>query len=194
MIIKKLLAPLVNEKILSSAEHCYIATAAISESGFDFILKKLTRQCRVEIVTGLDLPSSPVVLRRILTELADRVTLRVHIGNFFHPNAYAFDLPYRKRVAFIGSGNFTTGGLKDNEELAYQIKSEKEVEEIKSWFRRYFDESNELTEELVREYEEIYALQQERLALSMREKSQMIDRIGSKIPLYRIIRNDTSKG
>lgn len=132
MIVKKLLAPLLNGKILQQAEYCYIASAAISEPGFEMLMSKLSKKCKVDIVTGLDLPTNPNVLRKILTVYKDQVTLRVFTRNFFHPKVYAFDLPYRKRIAFIGSGNFTMGGFQKNEELSYQIDTEKEVEEIKS--------------------------------------------------------------
>src|SRR5688572_30547892 len=105
MLIKKLAAPLINDKILMQAEHCYIATSAISEAAFNFVTSRLSVKCKMEIVTGLDLPTSPEVLRKIFSQLTDRVTLRVFTKNYFHSNVFIFDLPFRKSVAFIGSGN-----------------------------------------------------------------------------------------
>lgn len=175
MIVKKLLAPFLNSKILQQAEYCYIASAAISEPGFDMLMSKLSNTCKVDIVTGLDLPTNPKVLRKILADYKDQVTLRVYTRNFFHPKVYAFDLPYRKRIAFIGSGNFTMGGFQKNEELSYQIDTEKEVEEIKSWFNKYFEESLELTEKIIQEYEILYPLVKERENATRQEKKQFID-------------------
>lgn len=175
MIVKKLLAAFVNGKVLQQAEHCYVASAAISEPGFQMLMGRLSKKCKVDIVTGLDLPTNPAVLRKILEEHKDQVTLRVYAKNFFHPKVYAFDLPYRKRIAFIGSGNFTTGGFQKNEELSYQIDSEKEVEEIKSWFGKYFDDSLELTEQIIKEYELLYTLMKERESSTRQEKKQFID-------------------
>jgi HKD family nuclease len=125
MLVKKLLAPLINDKILQRTEQCYIATAAISGSGLDMLMSKLSIRCKVDIVTGLDLPTSPGALRKAIDNYRERVTLRIHTQNFFHPNTYAFDMEFRKRVAFVGSGNLTMGGLLKHEELFYRIDTEK---------------------------------------------------------------------
>lgn len=175
MIIKRLLVPFINDKILIQAEYCCIASAAISESGFDMVISKLSKKCKVEIVTGLDLPTDPKVLWRILRDYSGQVALRIYTRNFFHPNVYAFDLPYRKRIAFIGSANLTLDGIQKNEELSYRINTEKEVEEIKSWFTRYFDESLDLTERIIKEYELLYPSMIERENKSKEEKKQFID-------------------
>jgi len=115
------------------------------------------------------------VLRKILVDYKDQVTLKVYTKNFFHRKVYVFDLPYRKRIAFIGSGNFTMGGFQKNEELSFQIDIEKVVEEIKSWFNKYFEESIELTEKIIQEYELLYPLVKERENVTRQEKKQFID-------------------
>ncbi len=174
MIIKKLAAPLINEKILQQAEQCYIATASISEPAFDFVKTRLSPKCKIEIVTGLDMATSPMVLRRIWRHYQDRITLNIFTRNFFHPNVYIFDLPYRKAIAFVGSGNFTLEGLKDNEEIFYKITDAKEIEALKSWFTGYFEFSEALTEALIQEYELIYPALKQREIASRQEKRQII--------------------
>ncbi|MBO9702922.1 MAG: hypothetical protein J7604_22095 [Sporocytophaga sp.] len=156
MIIKKLLAPLVNNKILKEAEHCYIASAAISEPAFDLLMSNLPKHCNVDIVTGFDLPIHPNVLWKILKKYPGRVTLRIFTRNVFHSNLYIFDLPFRKRTAFVGSGSLTLGGLKDYEELSYKIDVERNVEDLKAWFRSYFDIGIDLSEKIIKEYEILY--------------------------------------
>ena len=54
MIIKKLAVPLINEKLLQQVEHASIATAAISEAGFDFIRSRMLTKCKMDIVIGLE--------------------------------------------------------------------------------------------------------------------------------------------
>jgi HKD family nuclease len=179
MLSKKLLAPLINDKILQRAEYCYIATAAISESGLDMLMSKVSIRCKVDIVTGLDLPTSPGALRKAIDNYRERVTFRIYTQNFFHPNTYAFDLEYRKRVAFIGSGNLTMGGLLKHEELFYKTDTEKQVEEIKSWFTWYFENARDLTEEIIKEYEVIYPSIIERVNASREEKKLFIERISA---------------
>ncbi|CAN5422828.1 hypothetical protein BH09BAC3_BH09BAC3_06160 [soil metagenome] len=175
MLVKKLLARFINDKVLQNAEHCYIATAAISHDGFDLLLSRLPKKCHLDIVTGLDEPTDPAVLRKILTEYSDRITLRVYTRNFFSANAYIFDMPYRKRLAFIGSGKCTLGGFKDHEELSYQVDTEKAVEEIKSWFFGYFEDSVDLAEKLIEEYEKIFTGIKEHENLSREAKKRFTE-------------------
>ncbi len=174
MIIKKLAVPFINDKLLQQVEHCYIATAAISEAGFDFIRSRIPPRSKMEIVTGLDVPTSPEVLRRIWRNYQGRITLNIYTRNFFHANVYIFDLPFRKAVAFVGSGHFTLEGIKDSEELFYKITDVKEIENLKSWFTGYYEFSEPVTEELIQEYEWLYPTLKQRDILSRLEKKQFI--------------------
>jgi hypothetical protein len=174
MIIKKLAVPLINDKILLQAEHCYIGTAAISEPAFDLIRTRLSPRCKIEILTGLDGPVSPSVLRKIWRHYHDRIALKIYTKNTFHANVYIFDLPYRKAVAFLGSGHLTFEGIKDSEELFYKITDPKEIEALKSWFTGYYEFSEPLTENIVQEYELIYPSIMQREIASREEKDQVI--------------------
>ncbi len=174
MLIKKLAVPFINDKLLQQAEHCYIATAAISEAGFDFIRSRIPPKSKMEIVTGLDVPTAPEVLRRIWRNYQGRITLNIYTKNFFHANVYIFDLPFRKAVAFVGSGHFTLEGIKDGEELFYKITDAKEIENLKSWFIGYYEFAEPLSEELIQEYEYLYPTLKQRDILSQQEKKQFM--------------------
>ncbi|MGC3946387.1 MAG: hypothetical protein QM762_18015 [Chryseolinea sp.] len=174
MIIKKLAVPFINEKLLQQVEHCYIATAAVSEAGFDFIRTRIPTKTKIEIVTGLELPTSPSVLQRIWRNYQGRITLHIHTRNTFNANVYIFDLPYRKSVAFVGSGSFTLEGVKDNEELFYKVTDVKEIENLKSWFVGYYEYGQPLTEELIAEYEIRYPLMKQRSYVSRLEREQFL--------------------
>ncbi|AYB31481.1 hypothetical protein [Chryseolinea soli] len=175
MLIKKLAAPLINEKILGQAEHVYVATAGISEPAFDFVVGRLSVKCKVEMVTGLDALTSPNVLRRIWAQFPDRVAARIYARNFFHPNVYIFDMPYRKAIAFVGSGSFTLEGLKDHEEVFYKITDPKEIENLKSWFIGYYEFAEPLTERIIQEYEWAYPAMKQRDIVSRQEKKQFME-------------------
>lgn len=175
MIIKKLAVPLINEKILPQAEHCYIATTAISEAGFDFLRTRLPPKCKIEIVTGLDGTTSPEVLRKTWRHYHDRITIKIYNRNLFHANVYMFDMPYRKAIAFTGSGELTLGGIKDNEEIFYKITDPKEIEALKSWFTGYYEFSEPLTESIIQEYEWIYPSMRQREIASCEEKDQVME-------------------
>ena len=155
MIIKKLAAPLVNDKLLQQAEHCYIATAEISEEGFDFIRSRIPTKTKMDLVTGMNGKTSLEVLQRIWKNYQGRINLNFYTRNVLHANVYVFDLPYRKSVAFIGSGACTLGGLKDQEEIFYKITDPKEIESVMSWFTSYFEFSEPLTEKFIEEYEQL---------------------------------------
>lgn len=174
MLIKKLAVPFINDKLLQQVEHCYIATAAISEAGFDFIRSRIPTKSKMEIVTGLDVPTSPEVLRRIWRNYQGRITLNIYTKNFFHANVYIFDLPFRKSVAFVGSGHFTLDGIKDGEELFYKITDAKEIENLKSWFIGYYEFGEPLSEALIQEYEYLYPTLKQRDIASRQEKKQFM--------------------
>jgi HKD family nuclease len=177
MLVKKLLARFINDKVLQNAEHCYITTDVISGPALELFMGKVGSKCKVDIVTALDPLTSPEVLRKILTNYRDRIKLRIYTQNPIHAKVFVFDLPYRKRLAFIGSSNFTLEGLAENEELSWQISTEKEVEELKSWFTRYFEYSTDLTPEIVAAYEAVHHAAMERTEATLREKQQFMDSI-----------------
>jgi hypothetical protein len=174
MLIKKLAVPFINDKLLQQAEHCTIATAAISEAAFDFIRTRIPPKCKIDIVTGLDLPTSPEVLKRIWKHYQERITFHIYTKNFFHANLYIIDLPYRKAVAFVGSGHWTLEGLKDHEEIFYKITDPKEIENLRSWFTGYYEFAEPLSENLIREYEYLYPSLKQREIASRQEKEQFV--------------------
>jgi hypothetical protein len=175
MLVKKLAVPLINEKILNQAEYCYVATAAISDAGFDFIRSRIPPKCKMEILTGLDVATSPGVLKRIWRNYQQRISLKIFTRNTFQANLYIFDLPFRKSVAFVGSGHFTLEGLKDNEEIFEKITDPKEIEALKSWFISYYEYAEPLTEEIILEYDLIYPSLKQREIASRQEKKDFID-------------------
>ena len=174
MIVKKLAVPFINEKVLQQAEHCYIATASLTEAGFDFIRGRIPPKCKINIVTGLDLPTQPEVLRRIWRHYQGRITLTIYTKNSFNANLYLFDLPFRKSVAFIGSGPCSLEGIKDREELFYKITDLKEIDNLKSWFTGYYEFAEPLTEEFIQEYEHLYPYLKQREIRNRAEKKQLM--------------------
>jgi hypothetical protein len=173
MITKKVAVPLINEKILQQAVHCYVATAGISDNGFEFLRSRIAPKCKVDIVTGLDEPTSPVVLQKILKNYQGRINLNIYTRNVLHANLYIFDLPFKKSVAFVGSGSLTLDGLKDNEELFWKITDPKEIESLLSWYTTYFQFSVPLSETIATEYEYLYPSIMNRVIASRKEKQEM---------------------
>ena len=173
MIIKKLAAPLINDKLLQQAEHCYIATAEFSEEGFDFIRSRIPTKTKMDLVTGMNGKTPLELLKRISKNYQGRINLNFYSRNVLHANVYVFDLPYRKSIAFVGSGACTLGGLKEHEEIFYKITDAKEIETVMSWFTSYFEFSEPLTEKLMEEYEEM--IKKNRAPFSEERDSKNLD-------------------
>jgi hypothetical protein len=178
MITKKLAVPLINEKILLQAEHCYIATSAITAGGFDLIRSRISPKCKMDIVTSLDGLTSPQVLKQIYSRYQGRITLNIYTRNVLHANVYVFYLPFRKAVAFVGSGNFSLEGLKDHEELFWKITDPKEIESIMSWFTGYFEFGNPLDDQIIAGYEHLYPIMKRRAIKSAHDKQLLISSAG----------------
>lgn len=176
MIIKKLTVPFVNENILRNTTTCWLASATISEAGFNFINDRLPKTCRRELLTGLHLPTSPKLLRRILAEDKDKIELKIFSKNFFHPKVYIFETTTGS-YGFVGSGNFTMGGFANNEELAYMMQDAGKVEELKTWFAEYFVKATPLSEDIITAYEKIYPGLKEKEKEAQREVKKITDYI-----------------
>lgn len=174
MLVKKLAVPLINEKILLQAEYCQIITAGLSEEGFDFIASRLPVKCKVELVTGLDEVTSPKVLWRIWKHFTDRISLRIFTKSPLHANAYIFELPFRKTVAYVGSGNLSFEGLKDQEEVFYKVTDAKEIDALRSWYVGYFEFGEPITEEIINAYDSIYPTLMKRQIASRQEKQEAL--------------------
>jgi hypothetical protein len=155
MIYTKLTVPFIRDKILAQAIKCKFATAIISEAGLKFVTDRVSPHCNIEIITGLDLPTPPSLLEDIL-ERHENITLKVFTKDFFHPKVFLFYLSNGSRRCFIGSGNFTMGGMQRNEELFYEVIQANELEDIESWFDNCLKISKILTQELIEIYKVVF--------------------------------------
>ena len=156
MLTRKLAVPLINEKVLSQAVHCYIATARITDGGFDFFKSRIPPKCRMDVVIGAEELTSPIVLRRILNNYSDTITLKIHTRGALNANVYIFELPFRKLIAFVGSGSMSLEGLKDQEGLSWKLTNAKEIESLFSWFTSFFEFGTPLSDKIIDDYELLY--------------------------------------
>lgn len=159
MLIRKLTVPLLgSNKIVQKTSKAYIATAAISEEGFNYIFgqNRLPQSAGCKIITGLHLPTPPSLLRRILNDFSKVINLRIYSENFFHPKVYLFELNDGAKIGFVGSGNFSHGGFSGHEELFIQIDNEDEFNNLKEWFESYYLKSEPISQTFINKYELFY--------------------------------------
>ncbi|MBA7531978.1 hypothetical protein ES705_24204 [subsurface metagenome] len=78
-----------------------------------------------------------------------KVDIRVFNKGTLHSKAYIFDLPetnYLQGIAIVGSSNLSISGLSNNSELNVQVANQNDYKEIKEWFDKLWDESEDFND------------------------------------------------
>ena len=162
MIVKRLKTEF--QKILDSASEIYIASAIVSNNGLGLILNNTNPNCLIYILIGIDLPTPDSVFQELLDLKKENIKFKAFTkSGFFHPKLYL--IKSDKTYAFIGSGNFTTGGLEKNIELFNLSENEKDYEQYHSWFTQYFKLGTEVTQDWIDDYRLNYIRRKEVLDL-----------------------------
>lgn len=139
------------ENLLSEAIEVNIAVALCSNYAVN-ALQNIPKSCKLRIVTGVDLPTPLEVLRELKSRYKKKA--RIYAETFFHPKVYIFRLKNKELVAYIGSGNFTEGGLFNNIEVFYKVKDQDESRNLLDWFENLFNKSLCITDDFLIEYKE----------------------------------------
>jgi HKD family nuclease len=116
---------------LSACSRFHVAMALVSSTGLDALLpdieRALKREASGEFLFGVDLPSHPDAIARLLT-LSKRFDGRFALRRFaspqsryFHTKLWVFD--GRQTAAIVGSSNLTGGGLEQNYEANVLVRS-----------------------------------------------------------------------
>lgn len=137
------------ENLLSEAIEVNIAVALCSNYAVN-ALQNTPKSCRLRIITGVDLPTPIEVLKTLKSRYKKKA--RIYTESFFHPKVYIFRQKNKKLVAYIGSGNFTEGGLLNNIEVFYQVEDQKECGILLNWFESIFNKSLCITDDFLIEY------------------------------------------
>ncbi len=139
------------ENLLSDAIEVNIAVALCSNYAIN-ALQNVQKNCKLRIVIGVDLPTPLEALRTLKNRYKKKA--RIYTESFFHPKVYIFRLKNKELVAYIGSGNFTEGGLLNNIEVFYKIEDQDECNNISGWFENVFNKSLCITDNFLIEYKE----------------------------------------
>lgn len=137
---------------LYQATEAWIAVALMSQYGLELIKGC---KCRVNILVGIDLPTPPNVLRDLLSLYNDgKVNFRLYANTecFFHPKFYLFNINGTLK-GYVGSGNFTKGGLNDNIELFLNTDNRNQCNSLLNWFELYFQQGIIINEAYITTYE-----------------------------------------
>jgi hypothetical protein len=146
---------------LQMANAVCIAAALFSEGGVIQLREYLPAHAVVEVLVGLDLPTSPAALDELLAWscAAEKVTVRVWIttASYFHPKVYLVQQEH-EWIAYVGSANCTEGGWARNEELNVRVDTPTVGNLKREWFAPRFAEGIPLTVEFAAAYRAAFAV------------------------------------
>ncbi|MGL4850662.1 MAG: phospholipase D-like domain-containing protein, partial [Clostridium sp.] len=159
-------------EIKESLESCisfYFSVAFVNFSGLQLILEDLKkaseRGVKGKLLTSTYLNFTEAYALKKIKEF-NNVDLNIFIteekNRGFHTKAYIFEYEDNFKI-YIGSSNLTQGALKSNEEwnvLIVEKKDEDFSKKVMESFNRLFNESLNVTDEFIEDYE---ALQKELL-------------------------------
>lgn len=136
---------------LIEAKSFWIATAIISNNGWNFIQKNISKNTEQNFLIGIDLATDPKVFEALLDNL--HINARVYQTHFtFHPKVYIFQKSDNTYVAYIGSSNTTNWGLEKNVEMNFQLNDQDECKKLLKWFNYLYKKGYLITEDFVNEY------------------------------------------
>lgn len=81
-----------------------------------------------------------------------KIECRVYAKRKFHAKAYITHpkVSVIGSVALVGSSNFTVPGLTQNIELNVQIRAPGDVADLQAWFEKYWEEGEDISEDVIR--------------------------------------------
>jgi len=142
---------------LKKADEIWVAVGLLNISGLQFILETITKTCKLNFVVGIDLPTDPKALSKLLSLKGKRtITAKILTDEFFHPKVYIIKSS-RQLTAFVGSANCTMGGLEDNIEMSIGTKDDVVCKKLVEWFEKnLLPNSQPLTADFIKDYKPKY--------------------------------------
>lgn len=156
---------------IKTADEIWIAVALIKNDGWKLIHNQLSKECKLNFLIGLNLPTNPEVLIDLnnLQLSTNNVNVRLYIDNKknFHPKFYLIRKG-NNYSAYVGSANCTNGGLNNNVELSTNITNKAECENLLEWFNSCFNQGTVLRTKFIEKYQADF---KERLEMKKRDDS-----------------------
>lgn len=141
------IVPSLNVEIipfLKDAKEFHVAVALINEYVLNILEDTLPKDCQKRYLIGIDLPTKPIILERLLLLEQSSKTLHARIyksNENFHPKVYII----RSKVddtytVFLGSANATRGGWYSNIEMNSVFQGVKAAA-LLPWFDNLFNKA-----------------------------------------------------
>ncbi|HTA84465.1 MAG TPA: phospholipase D-like domain-containing protein [Bacteroidia bacterium] len=179
------------EKLLKDCEEIWFAVAMISDSGFKYIQNHINQTARQNYIVGVGLPTSPRVLKK-LKDVQDKGFIKSRIykktGELFHPKAYILKTN-KELTVFIGSGNCTIGGFKNNYEISIMTNDTIVCNNLLLWFKELFSNCDEITDDFLDSYKQLF---QKRIKWIEQDKKEVQSILSE--PDYYILNTNIKEG
>lgn len=117
---------------LKTADEIWLAVALLNLQGFDFIFKTIKKDCKINFIGGIDLPTDPAALTNLLllkTKYRHTVSAHILTKDVFHPKVYITSSDNQLK-SFVGSANCTNGGLHTNIEMTVEIEKQETSKQL----------------------------------------------------------------
>lgn len=167
--------------VLRKANEIWVAVGLLNNPGLQYILDNVPNSCKLNFVVGIDLPTDPQALSKLLSLKSKRViNSRVLTGYFFHPKVYIIKSS-GKLVSFVGSANCTMGGLEDNIEMSIGTGNTMVCKNLINWFiKDLFPNAQPITAEFIKDYRPKYAIRLKRRKKDEKEIDDLKEKERSK--------------
>ncbi len=140
------------KEALSEAKEVWVAVAMMNSGGYS-LFKDLPDKVIQNIVVGIDLPTPPKTLRKLLNKCSSHFSAKIYESEYtYHPKLYIVKSINEMYCAFVGSSNATYSGLNKNVELNVKITDQKQCKKLVHWYREIEIGAKLLTDELINTY------------------------------------------
>tara|TARA_R110002072_G_scaffold238939_1_gene396646 strand:+ start:41320 stop:42567 length:1248 start_codon:yes stop_codon:yes gene_type:complete len=140
------------KEVFNSSKEIWVAVAMMNNGGFSLI-NDLSIEVTQNIVVGVDLPTPPKTLRKLLTKCSSRFSAKIYESEYtYHPKLYIAKSIDGVYCAFVGSSNATYSGLNKNIELNVKITDQVQCKKLVDWYREIESEAKLLTDNLIDTY------------------------------------------
>lgn len=158
-------------KHLTKADEVWIAVALTNKQGLETILNATGKECLLNFILGIDLPTDPAALKELLTlSVKRKIRVSIYVAGFYHPKVYAFKCSDKYFTA-IGSANLTAGGLENNIEMTAYDTSSKTFHDVIDWYENVLQPGTvPLSDTFIKKYTKLY---NERIKHLKRPKGQI---------------------
>ena len=187
MISRKLSIEFLSNDFIKQVDEYRVERALVSDWAFEVFQRNIPTLAKQNYLFGVHIISAPKAWDKVKKSIDENpnFSARIYSKNFFHPKFYIFS-SNGHLVAFVGSGNFSKGGLFENEEIFIKTQNQDLCRSLIDWFSVHYKDGCEITIEFIESCKSIYHTKSIMESESNKELILLIDRLNNKFNLDNI--------